>query len=202
VIGLCMAVVAGLGLVIDPRLPPPFDLRLLGWIGETFQGPFGDILVQVYRVSGVGFTAFVVLASLIYVALRHWWNDLRLLVMASGGILLLVDVVLKPLFDRSRPPEKLLDVDGRAFPSGHAAGAVAFYGALLVILMAHYPSLRRPLTLLIGFWVALVWLSTLYVRAHWPTDIVAGACLGLAWLTTCLIVWRGSLPIPPSRGPE
>jgi undecaprenyl-diphosphatase len=38
--------------------------------------------------------------------------------------------------------------------------------------------------------VALVWLSTLYARAHWPTDLVAGGAVGLAWLTICLTFWR------------
>jgi undecaprenyl-diphosphatase len=135
---------------------------------------------------------------LIYVLLRRWWNDLLLLVFATGGILALVDLVLKPLFDRSRPPDKLLDVDGRSFPSGHAAGAVAFYGAMLVILSLHYPQLRRPLAIATTLWIALVWLSTLYARAHWPTDLLAGGAVGLAWLTIGLGFWRQPSP-PPGR---
>jgi undecaprenyl-diphosphatase len=41
--------------------------------------------------------------------------------------------------------------------------------------------------------VGLVWLSTLYVRAHWLTDIAAGAALGYVWLSFCLAgftVWE------------
>jgi undecaprenyl-diphosphatase len=202
VVLLCVAIVVGLGITIHPRFPAAFDVVPLRWLGETLEGPPGEVLVQVYRLSGVGFTAFVVLAALLYVALKRWWNDLRLLAMASGGILLLIDVLLKPLFDRSRPTEKLLAVDGRSFPSGHAAGAVAFYGAVLVVVMAHYPSLRRPVALVLSLWVSLVWLSTLYVRAHWPTDIVAGAAVGLAWLTICVAVWRGPAHQSASQRPE
>ncbi len=199
VVAICVALVALLATTIDPRRPPWFDDALLTWLGEHLRGPVGDALLQVYRVSGVHVTGFLVLAALIYVVLRRWWNDLRLLVLATAGILALVDLALKPLFDRARPPDKLLDVDGRSFPSGHAAGAVAFYGAMLVILAAHYPHLRRPLAIGVCLWVALVWLSTLYARAHWPTDLLAGGAVGLAWLTACLGLWRSPPPATPNR---
>lgn len=192
VVALCVAVVLGLSLTIDPRRAPAFDEAVLQWLGEHLRGPVGDALLQVYRLSGVHVTGFLVLAALMYVVLRRWWNDLRLLVMATAGILVIIDLALKPFFDRSRPPDKLLDVDGRSFPSGHAAGAVAFYGAMLVILALHYPQLRRPLAIGASLWVALVWLSTLYARAHWPTDLLAGGAVGLAWLTICLGFWRRS----------
>jgi len=196
----CLAVLFGLGVWIDPRRAPQLDEAILSWLGQQLRGPLGDGLLQVYRLSGVHFTFFLVLAALIYVLLKRWWRDLRLLVMATGGILFLVDVVLKPLFQRARPPEKLLVVDGQSFPSGHAAGAIAFYGAMLVILSAHHPQLRRPLLIGSGLWIALVWLSTLHARAHWPTDLLAGGAVGLAWLTLCLGYWRprcGEAAPPP-----
>lgn len=190
VIGGCLAVLFGLDLLIDPDRPPHFDEAILTWLADHLRGPVGDALLQVYRLSGTHFTAFLVLAALIFVVLKRWWRDLRLLVMATAGILMLVDLVFKPFFDRPRPPEKLLMVDGRSFPSGHAAGAIAFYGAMVVILASHHPQLRRPLLIGAGLWISLVWLSTLYARAHWPTDLLAGGGVGLAWLTLCLGYWR------------
>ncbi|WP_216904581.1 phosphatase PAP2 family protein [Synechococcus sp. CCY 9618] len=207
-IPLCLALLVGLSLAVGPDRPlQPLDTRVLAWLGDQLRGPVGDGLAQVYRLSGVGFTAVLVVMALIHVVRRRWWRDLRLLVMASGGILILVDLVFKPLFSRSRPPGKLLPVDGHSFPSGHAAGAVAFYFAMVVILASHHPRLRRPLALGACLWVGLVWLSTLYVRAHWPTDLLAGGAVGLAWLSVCLGFWRepppsdlqsGSTPAPPS----
>jgi undecaprenyl-diphosphatase len=98
------------------------------------------------------------------------------------------------LFDRRRPSGRLLeDITGRSFPSGHAAGSVVFYFLTCCLLSAHYPQLRRPLFLLSSVWVGLVWLSTLYCRAHWLSDIAAGAALGYVWLSFCLAgftVWE------------
>jgi membrane-associated phospholipid phosphatase len=198
VLGACAALLAILAVLIDPRRPPTFDETILHWLGDHLRGPIGDALLMVYRVSGKHFTSFLVLAALIFLVLKRWWRDLSMLVMATGGILMIVDLALKPLFDRARPPDKLLEVDGRSFPSGHAAGAIAFYGAMVVILASHHPHLRRPLAIGAGLWILLVWLSTLYARAHWPTDLLAGCGVGLAWLTVCIAFWRQPPSLPPS----
>ncbi|MFS6827768.1 phosphatase PAP2 family protein [Cyanobium sp. ATX-6F1] len=150
----------------------------------------GRWLVRVYKVSGIQFTAVLVTAALIYLGWKRWWNELRWLVVGTGGILLIVDRWLKPLFDRHRPEDKLVQAFGRSFPSGHAAGAVVFYFLMCAILVARYPQLRRPLYLGSALWVAVIWLSTLYCRVHWPTDIVAGACVGFIWLSLCSVSLR------------
>ena len=196
----CVIVLLGLAQLLDPRRPPEVDTTVLDWLGQHLQGGLGIALVQVYRLSGVGFTAVLVLSALIYLLIKRWWNDLRLLATASAGILVIIDLWLKPLFDRARPHEKLLHVDGRSFPSGHAAGSITFYFAMVAILAAHHPRWRGPLTLAAGLWVALVWLSTLFARAHWPTDLVAGGAVGLAWLTVCLAIWRGQRLSPRPQG--
>lgn len=172
--------------------PLPFDERLLKSLGVHLQGLPSAVLVQIYRMSGVGFTGTLVLAAVIYLVVKRWWHDLGLLVMATGGILAIVDLWLKPLFDRARPHERLIVVDGRSFPSGHAAGSVAFYLAMVAILSFHHPRLRLPLTVAALSWIALIWLSTLAARAHWPTDLLAGGAVGAAWLTICLAYWRAT----------
>ncbi len=190
----CLTVLLVLGrLVTASDTAPALDHATLDGLGRFLDGPVGVLLLQVYRLSGVGFTAVLVVVALVFLVLKRWWNDLKLLVMATAGILAIVDLWLKPLFDRARPHAKLLPVDGRSFPSGHAAGSIAFYFAMVAILSLHYPHLRRPLALGAGVWVAFVWLSTLVARAHWPSDLVAGGAVGLAWLTICLAFWRPGL---------
>jgi undecaprenyl-diphosphatase len=83
-----------------------------------------------------------------------------------------------------------VDVIGRSFPSGHAAGAVVFYFLMCTILAERYPRLRRPLILGSTLWVGLIWISTLYCRVHWLTDIIAGAAVGFIWLSICLTSLR------------
>jgi undecaprenyl-diphosphatase len=187
-----------LGEAVAEGHPPALDRQLLDWVAGHITGTLQQLLVLVYRLTGKGFTPVLVLASILFLALRRRWRDLVLLCSSTGGILLVVDLLLKPYFDRSRPTDSLIPLDGRSFPSGHAAGSIAFYVAMVVILSVDHPQRRWPLALLAGAWVALIWLSTLVVRAHWPSDLIAGGAVGLAWLSLCLAGWR-TIPWPLRR---
>jgi len=183
-----------IGSQLSATRKPPFDMAVLDAVHGAIPDALGPLLLRVYQLSGVHVTAVLVLAVLIFLALKRFWADLVCLMLGTGGILLIVDRGLKPFFERRRPMGRLLeDISGRSFPSGHAAGSVVFYFLTCTLLAAHYPRLRRPLFLVSSAWVALVWLSTLYCRAHWLTDIVAGASLGYVWLSCCLAgfaVWE------------
>jgi undecaprenyl-diphosphatase len=213
-LGFALATAGGLAL-FGPQLAatrrPPFDMAVLERVHQLIPPWLGAPVLRIYELSGVHFTAVLVLAVLIFLGIKRFWADLLCLAAGTGGILLIVDRGLKPLFDRRRPSGRLLEhISGRSFPSGHAAGSVVFYFLTCYLLAAHYPGLRRPLFLLSGFWVGLVWLSTLYVRAHWLTDIAAGAALGYVWLSFCLAgltVWerhqhRRAAPAPPPPSPH
>ncbi|MFE5620989.1 phosphatase PAP2 family protein [Streptomyces virginiae] len=95
---------------------------------------------------------------------------------------LLSNGVVKQLVERRRPPKEWVphdDVEDRpdssSFPSGHTAAAVAFTAAMA-------PS--RP-------WVAavcavptvLVAIERVHSGAHYPSDVAAGAAIGLAAAT-------------------
>ena len=73
VLAACAGLLAVLAVLIDPRRPPTFDEAVLHWLGEQLRGPVGDGLLMVYRLSGKHFTSFLVLASLIFVLMRHCW---------------------------------------------------------------------------------------------------------------------------------
>lgn len=214
---LLAAVATAAGLAwFGPQLAsvrkPPFDMAVLKAVHGAIPDALGPLLIAVYQLSGKHVGAVLVLAIVIFLALKRLWAELVCLAIGTGGILVIVDRLLKPLFERRRPSGRLLeDIAGRSFPSGHAAGSVVLYFLTCCLLSAHYPRLRRPLFLFSSLWVGLVWLSTLYVRAHWLTDIAAGAALGYVWLSFCLAgftVWeqhqaRRSSPhlsSPPSHG--
>ncbi|MFZ9900961.1 MAG: phosphatase PAP2 family protein [Vulcanococcus sp.] len=190
---LVLVLLALLGPWLADQGEGSLDSAALDALHERIPPAFGQVLLGVYQVSGVHVTAVLVFAVLCFLALKRYWPELICLVAGTGGILVLVDRLLKPWFDRARPGQSLLELSGRSFPSGHAAGSVVFYFLSCTLLAAHYPRLRKPLFALASAWVALVWLSTLYCRAHWPTDLLAGAAIGYVWLSFCLAgftVWE------------
>ena len=184
-----------LGAAVAKGETPILDQQLLAWIGLHVTGIARSALIGVYKASGVTASFFLVLTALIYLLICRRWRDFSFLAIATGGILVIVDLLLKPHFDRARPPDALIPLEGHSFPSGHAAGGIVFYFALVAILSVGHPKRRVPLTLLALTWVALVWFSTLLVRAHWPSDLIAGGAVGVAWLSLCLAWWRSSSKI-------
>ncbi|MFH8606227.1 phosphatase PAP2 family protein [Streptomyces sp. NPDC018029] len=121
--------------------------------------------------------------------------------LASMAVAQLVsNGVGKQLVDRPRPPKEWIphdDVEDRSesssFPSGHTAAAVAFTAAVI-------PS--WPLAGgLCAVPAAMVAVERVQSGAHYPTDVAAGATIGLttAWLTRhaprlLLRHWVGRLP--------
>ena len=110
-----------------------------------------------------------------------------LLAAAAYAVASLCANVIKLLTDRERPPvahpdvTALIDIPyGSSFPSAHAATAFAAAG----VVATRYPALRLPLFAL----ATLIAVSRVYLGVHYPLDVLAGACLGLAvaWVTVTL----------------
>jgi undecaprenyl-diphosphatase len=85
--------------------------------------------------------------------------------------------ILKKICSRPRPFQCLERVtcivnppDRYSFPSGHTAAAFVVAGTVGVF----YSALFLPLLLL----AALIGFSRIYLGAHYPTDVLAGAFLG------------------------
>ena len=93
-------------------------------------------------------------------------------------------------FRRVRPPNPLIDgLENFSFPSGHATSAFIFYGLLTYLVWkTEIPKLYKYIigAILITFSL-LIGFSRIYLRVHYPSDVLAGICIGFAWLI--LTVW-------------
>lgn len=115
---------------------------------------------------------------------REW---VRALVWAVG--LLAANPVLpllKGQFGRVRPPfVEFKPVEWRdfSFPSGHAFGSAVAYGmlALVVLRVCHGYRWRWVIAGALWVFVGLVAVSRPVLGVHYPSDVVAGTVLGLAW---------------------
>jgi membrane-associated phospholipid phosphatase len=66
------------------------------------------------------------------------------------------------------------------FPSGHALGSIAVFGALA---FSAWPSRWRwPLLVSGAAFVLAFGVSLVFFRTHYPSDVLAGWCLGIAWV--------------------
>ncbi len=86
---------------------------------------------------------------------------------------------IKQSMKRDRPCERIVDVNFRvrppdrfSFPSGHTASAFL----MMTLLANFFPVLQIP-TLL---WATTVGIARVYLGVHYPTDVLAGAVLGIS----------------------
>jgi undecaprenyl-diphosphatase len=124
--------------------------------------------------DGHAYPAILVPAALLQ---SHRWKILAACIL-SFAIELIAYKAIKQRVKRPRPFHALAGLvnliapqDVFSFPSGHTAGA--FVAAVLIGYC--YPAGVLPLYV----WALLVGFSRIYLRVHYPSDVLAGACLGI-----------------------
>jgi undecaprenyl-diphosphatase len=91
----------------------------------------------------------------------------------------IVVYVLKALVGRARPA--LWETEwywGSSFPSGHTLVVAAFAFATAIGVTRIWPERRNFAMLIAAAWVFSVAISRLVLGVHWPTDVLAAACIG------------------------
>lgn len=104
-----------------------------------------------------------------------------------GGAVLL-NPLLKFIFQRNRPHlwNTLIPENDWGFPSGHTMGCVALISCLILLLPAGRP---RLWVALVGIpFAVLVGASRLYLGVHFPSDVLAGWVVVLAWISLMVLV--------------
>lgn len=144
-------------------------------------------------LTALGGFAVLILFSLIAIGyllvLRQHVAAVLVVVSGLGGTLL--NNLLKYGFDRPRPDlvAHLTEVHTLSFPSGHAMLSAVIYLTLGVLLARSQKTRALKVYILATaiLLTVLVGISRIYLGVHWPSDVLAGWCLGGAWAIAC--VW-------------
>ena len=165
-----------------------FDLKILQFLETQQNAWLNFIFTSLYSLSNTYVTGAIVLIALIVLIRRGYWTEVKALVFATLGILIVVDKILKPFFDRPRPPKPRLvsDLSPDSFPSGHAAGNLVFYFYMSFVIATLYPQLTKYVYGFSTFLVLLIGFGSIFVKAHWTTDILGGYVFGYLWLLISL----------------
>lgn len=175
------------------------DGRQLGQLdvlfSDTVQATLPGAAVQVFALLthlGDPLTLSVLGGA---VALALLWQSRYWLcagwVLAIGGNAVL-NPVLKNIFQRARPLHEAGQAfaSGWSFPSGHASSAVVVYGMLAYVLVRwlplRYAAARLPVLALAAALAFTVGCSRVFIRVHFPSDVLAGFASGTVWLAVCI----------------
>lgn len=128
---------------------------------------------------------FVLLLAVLYLYRIKRWKMEALFLGLNGAVSGLLIVVAKSLYARARPSiEHLVFAQGFSFPSGHSVASMMVYGFVAIIVHQRLASksLRLLVEGLLALLIVLIGLSRIYLGVHYPTDVLAGFLLGLAFL--------------------
>jgi undecaprenyl-diphosphatase len=134
--------------------------------------------------SLLGLAVFGVCAYLVMVRLKS--AALLLIVSVIGGTLL--STFLKMGYNRPRPDLTAMSEQFTAsFPSGHAMLSAVTFLTIGAVLARLAPNKGLKIFSIAGavFLTLIVGFSRLYMGVHYPSDILAGWCLGAAWAVLC-----------------
>ena len=180
---LLLAVIAIVFLFKNEKL----DIAAFSFIKEHVS-PSATRIMRV--ISFLGNNEFLIPANVLLLVIfvvakeRSWAISA---VFSLSGFLLIK--LLKILFQRQRPGSPITDaLANYGFPSGHGMMAVVFYGLVAgwIAVSIKNKAYRSLIIFFLVLLVLLIGYSRIYLRLHYATDVLAGFCFGMIWLTLCI----------------
>ena len=191
-----IASAAFIALAVAAHFKPYFKIDLT--ITRFIQSYHGALFDQVMRaVSWLGFypqcyaVGAIFILALLLAGLRR-----EVLVALFAGAASAVGAAIKLIVLRPRPSANLVHVFNRipdsGFPSGHVLTAAAFGGFLgfLAYTLLKPSWERTALLIAIGFGIALMGPSRIYMGQHWFSDTMGAYVLGSLWLALSIKLYR------------
>ncbi|MSS77202.1 phosphatase PAP2 family protein [Anaerococcus sp. AGMB00486] len=160
------------------------DISILNFIQNTLKSPLLDnLMTSITALGNMGI--FWILLILIFLTTKEYKNIGKIMIFSLIVNTIIVNLILKPLFDRARPFEivdgiklLILKPTDPSFPSGHAA--ISFCMLTVILLFSKSKTINIMATIL----TFLIAFSRLYLYVHYPSDVIVGSILGI----TCAIL--------------
>lgn len=197
VVGYAACILLGLGLAYWIQHEQDWHAGLSwerDWLLRVHAHRFPALVEQLlYAIPwlGTNLTLFPIAAvvSLVLGWRRRRW-DLAAWIMSVAVGCLSLNWLLKHLTMRERPDlwERVGWYGWGAYPSGHAMISIALLGTFALILRCErgwrWPAWIVPVV------AGSIFYSRMYHGVHWPTDLIAGAAIGILWLWITAQVFR------------
>jgi undecaprenyl-diphosphatase len=182
-----------------------FDDTVLRWIAENRPPKLEPIMLEItFLGTGTVVMMIVAVSGMFLWLTKHKYSALLLLISTVGGIVL--NNLLKVGFGRPRPQvfDWGTEVVSWSFPSGHAMSAAVVYGTVAYLAARlQVRHLHRVITLVCAAILILaIAMTRLYLGVHYPSDVIAGVIIGLAWAGFCMATLEALQLYARKRAPK
>ncbi len=143
----------------------------------------------------VGISQLSLYMAIIFPPIIVFWYILRnnkrkghfILVVMVGSVL--IWEFFNILISWPRPQTSIALTQSYSYPSGHVLVGVCFYLSLAITISDSMDNRNKriiawAIPIII---IAMISVSRMYLRAHYPTDVIAGIVIGILWLLTVVI---------------
>jgi membrane-associated phospholipid phosphatase len=158
----------------------PWDVPILLAVHST-ENPQLDVLaVMVARIGSPWTGVAIAGATILILLFQKRWRSLAYVLTVSLGSVIITRTG-KEFMHRVRPHlwDSITPELSFAFPSGHATASVTL---VAIVLILSWASSWRWLVFVFGsFYVMAIAWCRLYLGVHFPSDILAGWMVTLAW---------------------
>jgi membrane-associated phospholipid phosphatase len=163
---------------------PWLDRRILRLVPPSNESTSFSRLCNDLVAAVIVLAAIVVTAALVGLIAQRRWRAALFWFLTFGGVIAL-DVILKPLFER---PAISGPSDEFSFPSGNAMASMALLLGALTLVSGRN---TRRILLVAGAGVVIIYGTALvYLSWHYPSDVLAGWLLALAWVSLLAFATR------------
>jgi undecaprenyl-diphosphatase len=182
-----------------------FDDSVMHWIAGHQYKPLQVAMLELTSLGTGTVVGMIVLVAGLFLWLNHHRHSAILLMAATLGGLVL-DNLLKIGFNRPRPHifEWGTYAMSSSFPSGHAMSSVIVYGTVAYLAARLQQNIAsRILTMALAAVIILaICFSRLYLGVHYPSDVLAGVAIGLAWAAFCMAVLEATQLYAKRNAPQ
>ena len=167
-----------------------FDLNVISYI----QNLENESLTKFYKMITIIADTYqsaiitILLVALLYI--KKYYRE-ALFLTVTMSVCGLAMPLLKNIFSRERPNfHRLIEISGYSFPSGHTTSATTMYLTLAIILLSIMKKLNKYFVFCIAvLGIVIIGSSRIYLGVHYPTDVMAGICLGISIVSTVYILY-------------
>ena len=167
-----------------------FDLKIISCI-QSLKNEYLTVFYKMITIIADTYqSAIITILIVAFLYIKKYYREALFLAitMSACGIAM---PLLKNIFSRERPDfYRLIEISGYSFPSGHTTSATTMYLTLAIVVLSIMNKLNKYFIFSIAvIGIVIIGSSRIYLGVHYPTDVMAGICLGISIVSTVYVLY-------------